>query len=718
MLSGFTLTRPASMLRSTRIRLLPMAGLEPGAGPFYGPTDFKSVASAISPHRRRNRAEVKHGELRTPKRIRRDLLLDLRRDRKPRPGSTATLFNLFQKLENFGLKKPEIFLGATKIVMQEFKPQATRLSAANGFSPGARSSYFSRRWPEQKLIRIAKPLPKMFPFEIALRLVRPNRQGRLNVIYISLAFQLLWLSGCNTYTSENPRGVNGQGQAVDETANHYGQPYFLPKGLIHLVIKPEASGGGTSTANATSANTPSSVTISNYNGIGPTPSPTPGASPAGPAGSDAVSKEKEQATAKEDDFVSPKAYTITASRVIVPDQSQGPFTARYNTNWFYSDNISIGVTDDGLLTTLAADLSDRTPQIIYNVADTAANVVKAMAYASFKRAQETAKAVKYRRLNIDVTFDPFDKNDVKAVRALFDNVTTDEAIYLSPFVFDLSRVPTGSLPGESAYLSERKPKGAGLWFRELTPVEIILTASTDAFIKKVSSQRKLPIKDAEERVAINAKIKKLKDNPPNNSAPKEEQDKYKQALKEANDELKKLKGVSGEELASAETIAITQQTSRSTRLVISVPNKERTFAFNIPRSAFVQNKKLNLTISSGLLTKVELVKPSEAEGFSQIPLTVSQKLLQLPKDLLTIRTEKVNAARDQSAAANAAFNSQEQLQQSIATRQDALKTAELTAEKNRLQAEIDLLQKQKALIQAQGANNPPLAPGSIPTPTP
>ena len=36
---------------------LPMAGLEP-ARAFYGPTDFKSVASAISPHRLRNFATI------------------------------------------------------------------------------------------------------------------------------------------------------------------------------------------------------------------------------------------------------------------------------------------------------------------------------------------------------------------------------------------------------------------------------------------------------------------------------------------------------------------------------------------------------------------------------------------------------------------------------------------------------------------------------------
>ena len=37
--------------------MVPMAGLEP-ARAVYGPTDFKSVASAISPHRRREFAGV------------------------------------------------------------------------------------------------------------------------------------------------------------------------------------------------------------------------------------------------------------------------------------------------------------------------------------------------------------------------------------------------------------------------------------------------------------------------------------------------------------------------------------------------------------------------------------------------------------------------------------------------------------------------------------
>src|SRR5437879_2688952 len=40
-----------STIRIPQLKM-PMAGLEP-ARAFYGPTDFKSVASAISPHRRR-----------------------------------------------------------------------------------------------------------------------------------------------------------------------------------------------------------------------------------------------------------------------------------------------------------------------------------------------------------------------------------------------------------------------------------------------------------------------------------------------------------------------------------------------------------------------------------------------------------------------------------------------------------------------------------------
>jgi len=124
-------------------------------------------------------------------------------------------------------------------------------------------------------------------------------------------------------------------------------------------------------------------------------------------------------------------------------------------------------------------------------------------------------------------------------------------------------------------------------------------------------------------------------------------------------------------------------------------------SFNVPRSAFVQNRKLNLTIGDGLLTKVELTKPSEAEGFSEIPLKLSQKLAALADDVLTLRTKHETAAQSQNAADLAAFNSQTDLQKAIATRQDALQTAQLQAEKARLQAEIDLLNQRKALLQAQ-----------------
>jgi hypothetical protein len=474
---------------------------------------------------------------------------------------------------------------------------------------------------------------------------------QLVIASILVGVQLVSLDGCNTFTTLDPRTVDRRGYIVDETANHYGQSYFLPKGLIRLVIKPEGSSSGGPAGSGTS-----SVTINNYSGATP---PTPK-----PAGADEVAKQKAGDNA--DDLTAPKAYSITVTRVIVPDRSQGPFTARYNPNWFYADNTSIGVTDDGLLTTFAADLSDRSSQVLFNLVDTATNAARIAAYfASQKDVRQTALKVRYRRLNIDVTFDPFVPADVAKVYALFESKPSVDAIYVSPITFHLHRVDVGSARGVGAFLSERRPKSSGLWFRELTPVEMTFTADTDEMLAEVGRRR------------VSEKIPK-------------------------------------ETTIEAENNAFGQHIARTTRLVVSVPNPKRAFAFNISRSAFVQNKKITLTIGNGMLTKVEMVKPSEAEGFSLIPLTISQKLLQLPKDLLSIRTERINAARDQNAAAYAGFNSQTQLEQAIATREDSLKKAQLTAEKERLQAEIDLLQKQRALVQAQAGN----LPGPSPTPAP
>jgi hypothetical protein len=130
----------------------------------------------------------------------------------------------------------------------------------------------------------------------------------------------------------------------------------------------------------------------------------------------------------------------------------------------------------------------------------------------------------------------------------------------------------------------------------------------------------------------------------------------------------------------------------SQRFVSIVPNKSRVYAYNIARSAFVQNKQTNLTISDGQLGAMHLVKPSEAEGFSEIPLELSKKLLALPNSVLTYRKQLITGQGDLSAAKLNAFNAQESLHNAVATggatEQQALVNSEAATLKAKA-AEID-----------------------------
>lgn len=559
-----------------------------------------------------------------------------------------------------------------------------------------------------------------------MKLQTLSTSNRLCLGAISL-LSLFALAGCNTYSTLDSRHEASNDSTVDESGDHYGQQYFLPKGLIHLVIKPEGGGGSggdssPATATATATSNPN-VTIT-------LPSGQAAAGPAGikEAGGDSTKGTKDT---KEEDLISPQAYTITATRVLVPDHSVGPFTARYNTNWFYSDTVSIGVTADGLLNTASADLSDRSGQVILNLAETAANVVRAGASSGLFSAKpenrllesvKLPKHVYYRRLNIDITFDPYNQHDIDRVARIFaDAVTeTDDAIFVSPFQFDLKAIgrEVKTVEGKEIvwhwreFTDPRRPLRRGLWFRELAPIEISLTPNLNTYANQVAEQ--LGIARGSQK-SISTEAQKAKDEEKAIDEKVKASTANEVALKDAQADAQKVAqkiaqiAKTGDafdtittELKAAQKTALSHTVARTTRLTVSVPNPNRVFAFNVPRSAFVQNKKLALTISDGLLTKVDLTKPSEAEGFSEIPLELSKKLASVANDVLTLRVQRQNSLRDASSAQLSSFNNQTDLQKAIATREEALKTAQLQAQKAQLQAEIDLLQQRKNLLQTQG----------------
>lgn len=483
---------------------------------------------------------------------------------------------------------------------------------------------------------------------------------------------------------------------VNQVSDHYGQQYFLPRGYIRLVVKPEGSGAAAETKKEEDK-------PADGGQEGPPKEPKkPAALKVMPGFADALAQTEGDdpadggqgggGDAENPDLISPVAYTITATRVLKGDQRIPPVTAKYNTNWFYSDKLTLAVDDDQLLSTVDADTSDRTGEVILNFVKTAGNLARAGARLGIGvpklgalRSKPSAtppkatrrKRVLYRRLDIDVTFDPEDKTDVKRVERLFaDDVNSDpEAIYISPFKFDLVSPQENRgalLPGTKEERAEiekqmaryaevsRVPKRAGLWFRELGVTQVVLTQNTHRYVDVVNAQLgDLRSTDEEAKLTVEA------------------------------------------ELLTARRAALSQGIARSTRLAVSLPQSHRTFAFNVPRSAFVQNRKLQLTIKQGLLTKVVMEKPSEAEGFSKIPLAISEEFLSVVKDLITVRTERVDQLKNLRAAEKENFTNQSALDTARATQADTRREAELEAEINRIDAQLRLLEKQRALETAR-----------------
>jgi hypothetical protein len=337
----------------------------------------------------------------------------------------------------------------------------------------------------------------------------------------------------------------------------------------------------------------------------------------------------------------------------VPDHETGVLYVHYNQNWFYSEEVKIAVNDKNLLSTAETTSSDRTAQVIYNLVDTAANVYK-FSQAGFNpfAAGDPTKAigkkgigrkVMYKDVNVDFRFDPFDARDLRKLADLFTDDTTPEAYYVSPFYVRISTPDSVGVRQSPKKPGSRK----GLYFREPVPVQLEIVGRESRYLSLI-------------RYAKN----------------------------HATDATLQLLQV--QEEATRGTVD-----HRAERLTFSAHNKERVFAYNVARSAFVSDKKQTLTIVDGSLRGIHLVKPSEAQGFTEIPLTLSQKLLDLPKGILTLRQEIATKQGEVAKAKGNTVNEQTSLNNALANQAMAQETARLQAEKAQVQAELDLLKLKK-----------------------
>lgn len=339
--------------------------------------------------------------------------------------------------------------------------------------------------------------------------------------------------------------------------------------------------------------------------------------------------------------------------------------------------------------------------------------------------------VRYKRLNIDVTFDPLDPRSVADIRQLFTdqlikNSTEGDTLLISPFDFELTTPYSAGYP-----LRPKRPATSGLFFRETTPVQLVFRQNSTGFrsaVIKTTTRLREEMKlyeaqKAQDRTGLNAANaaskaaqaqqqidekaradaktdedktaaqSRIDQDKANDAAAKADIDKYGAALTTGSNAITARKTALKLLYDSAAATTI----SRAATFIKAIPNPDRVFSFNLARSAFVQNKKMDLTISNGLLTKVSINKPSEVEGFSEIPLELSKKLAELPKDILTLRT--------QTTTPNTAKNTVNAQTARAATEPAALlqtQTDQIKAEADKLEAETKLIQAQRAL---QGAIN-------------
>lgn len=468
----------------------------------------------------------------------------------------------------------------------------------------------------------------------------------------------------------------------DETVGTYGVPYYLPKALLHLTVVPVSKAGtlppplstpakstqppaagqavtgggggdkGVTSSGGHSANPLVDALAAHVGETPPAPAIPAAPGPAAPANT----------------FVAVTSqYVINLETRIVPDIANGPLYAHYFPNWLYSEDVTVGVNGKQLLSTLDATSSDRTAQVIFNLADTAANVAKFLegggldvfaAQDFSKRTEvankEQARSVIYKKLNIDVTFDPFDPLQVERLAGLFTDTYTSSTVYISPFRISLKD------PSSQGVVLANKTPGVrrGLYFREPTILELAIVGREKRFINVLANELDRTPADAVGRDELLAQLK----------------------------------------------LARTNSGDHTEQFVIVAPNKQRSYSYNIARSAFVQSKKTALTISDGQLTQSHLTKPSEAEGLSEIPLKLSEKLAALPKDLLTLRKEIIQGQTAVSTEQLNGFNAEESLRNAVASRNLTEDSARLKAQSDTVKARSVLIDSETGLINSDLSN--------------
>lgn len=85
-------------------------------------------------------------------------------------------------------------------------------------------------------------------------------------------------------------------------------------------------------------------------------------------------------------------------------------------------------------------------------------------------------------------------------------------------------------------------------------------------------------------------------------------------------------------------------TNKTVDMMVMAPSKRKTFSIDVNRGALI-TKTTNLTIVDGMLTKIEVNKPSSLLGVVNVPLEIIQAILSPVTNLFTLRTQDVTTQK-------------------------------------------------------------------------
>ncbi|KIO50271.1 hypothetical protein [Nitrosospira sp. NpAV] len=403
-----------------------------------------------------------------------------------------------------------------------------------------------------------------------------------------------------------------------------GVPYYLPQALIPITI--------TLATNKPPADTPetkNSKIIKDKKTPELADAETPAVKPGTPMSPTPVSQKIGQ-------------YEVTiGAPLLIPDTSRPPFFLEYNPESATEDDIKIGVGANQLLQTIEATSIDKSGEAIIKLAEIGIRLAEIMAL-------DGSQCPELEPVKIFTYLDP---SSVKNEASPFSIDDLNDLLTLNRVPMKFSVTP----------VSVTVPKRAGVLQRKIDD------------LKKWKAESEKNLKNAknnEERstynkyrdtanVAIGTMEKELK----------EQQNKATDA-ETSNSATNELEEVSKDrttgllfrtsvpyvlELSFGPEINMSVQDHpwcvdpQTHQMMVMAPNKGRVYAVDVNRGALI-TKKTNLTIVDGMLTKIDVTKPSSLIGVINIPLDILKLVLSVPGELLTLRVKRIRDERDMTQA--------------------------------------------------------------------